>query len=99
MAGRFHRVPRLLLASLRSGPEFLGHDAERRHVPRHPLGRSVQARHAPSSVWILHVPKAIPHEPTDVELVVQNPGPAFGVPVDRARAPWPAEWTGNTFSI
>src|SRR5581483_923518 len=57
------------------------------------------SRHTLSGVRIFHVTKAIPHEPTDVELVVQNPGPALGVPVDRARTPGAAERAGDAFQV
>jgi hypothetical protein len=50
-------------------------------------GRGRPSRYPLSGVGILHVAQAVPHEPTDVELVVQDPCPALGVPVDRARAP------------
>jgi len=56
-------------------------------------------RYAFSGVRVLHVSKAVPHEPTDVELVVQNAGATLRVPIDRARAPGTAEWTANAFSI
>src|SRR5690242_4491388 len=88
-----------LLTRLGGGPKLVGHDPEYRHFARHPLRPWVQARHALSGVGILHVAQAIPHEPTDVELVVQNPGPAFSAPVNRARAPGAAEWACDAVSV
>src|SRR4029079_9365786 len=48
---------------------------------------------------IFDVTEAIPDEPTDIQLVVQNPCPALGVSVDGARAPSSTERAGNAFSI
>ena len=61
----------------------------------HPLGRRVQPRHALSGVRILHVAQAIPDQPADVQLVVQDAGSALGVAVDRARTPGATERTAT----
>jgi hypothetical protein len=66
---------------------------------RIPLGFRIEAGNSLSGVWILHVAQAVPHEPTDVEFVVQDARPALGVSVDRAGAPRTAEWTGDAFAI
>jgi len=52
-----------------------------------------------SGIGILHISKAIPHEPTDVEFVVQDAGATRCVPVDRARAPSATKRARNSFSI
>ena len=89
----------LLLALLRIRPQLVEHDSQLRDFLLHPLGRRVQTRHALSCVGILYVAEAIPHEPTDVQLVVQNSGSTLAVAVDRARTPRTAERAGNAFSI
>ena len=66
---------------------------------RHPLGCRIEPRHSLSGVRILHVAKAVPDQPADVQLVVQDAGSALGVAVDRARTPGAAERARNPFTI
>ena len=65
----------------------------------HPLGCRIQPRHALSGVRVLHVPKPVPDQAADVQLVVQDAGSAFRVAVDRARTPRATERAWDAFAV
>jgi hypothetical protein len=98
IAGGSDRVSTELLALLRVCPPLLGQDALLRDFFPHPLGFSIEARHVPCGVGILHIAQAVPNEPTDVELVVQDTRPALAVSVDWSRTPATAERNGDALS-
>ena len=59
----------------------------------------IQPRDAFAGVRILDVAQSVPDQAADVQLVVQDARSAFGVPVDGARTPTPAEWSSNPVLI
>ena len=74
---RLRRLPQLVVddAQLRARPSTIHSTA------------GFEPRHALAGVRILHVPQAVPDQPADVQLVVQDAGAALRVAVDRARTP------------
>ena len=77
-AGGLHRVP-----GLSSGADFAAVQSSSGTMRSsgtsfaHPLGFRIEPRHTLSGVGILHVAQAVPDQPADVQLVVQNPGSAL----------------------
>ena len=75
------------LSGLHLVPQFVLHDAQMRNVGRHPLRGQVGPRNASPRVRILHLAQAVPHEPPEVQLVVQDSRAARWITVNRARIP------------
>ena len=59
----------------------------------------VHANISLAGIRILAVAQAVPDELPNIELVVENAGPAAGIAVDRRRAPCAAERTGDAIGV
>ena len=80
-------LPRLHLL-----PQIVVDDAQLRDGCRHPRRGWIGPRNAFPCVRILDVSQAIPHESTDIQLVVQDSCAARWIAVNRARIPGLATW-------
>src|SRR5690606_31594279 len=99
VAGACDREAGRLLTVLRRFPELVAHNPEGRNLPRDPFRLRIQARDALARVRILHVSQPVPNHPADVQLVVQDAGAPFLVPVDRAWTPGSSKRSGDSLLI
>ena len=83
------------LARLDPVPQLLIDDPQLRDVLDDPGGLRIQPRDALSGVGVLDVGEAVPDEPADIELVVEDAGAALAVAVDRRLAPALARGAGD----
>jgi hypothetical protein len=84
----------ILLPCLHGLPELIVDDAQLRHLGDHPGARGIEARHALAGAWVLHVAQSVPHQAADVELIIEETGPAVGMTSDGGLAPHvtPGSW-------
>ncbi|OAZ71208.1 hypothetical protein SRCM100623_02098 [Acetobacter pasteurianus] len=75
------------LAGLDCIPQILINNPQVRHVPYDPGGFGVEAGDAFAGLRILEVMQPVPHQPTDIYLVIQNTGAARSIAVDRGKSP------------
>jgi len=87
------------LARLHMLPQVLIDHPQRRHILNDPSGVRIEPRHPRASSRVLHVAQAVPDQPADIELVVEDAGAAQAVAVDGARPPCPARRAGYAFGI
>ena len=80
-------------------PEFIVDDAQLGHVLRNPLGRRIRPGDTLAGVWIFQEPLPIPHQATDVQLVVENADAALRISVNRAGAPERPTRSADTFGV
>src|SRR5712691_3204635 len=99
VAGVGDRSSRCALTVLRGVPEFVTYYPERRKLLGDPFCFRIQARDAFARGRILDVPQSVPDQATDVQLVVQDSGAAFPVPVNRAGTPRSSERSGDPILI
>jgi hypothetical protein len=79
-------------------PDFIVDDSQLGHVLRDPLRRRIRAGDTLAGVWILQEPLPIPHQTTDVQLVVKNANASLRISVNRARAPERSTGAAHTLS-
>ena len=74
-------------------------DPQLRHLLGDPFALRIEARYAFAGIRVLDVAKAVPDQTADIQLVVQDSGPASPVAVDRARSPASAGRAGNALGV
>ena len=87
------------LARLDLRPEAVVDDAEVRDLGGDPGGGGIGARDAPAGGGVLEVAQPVPDQPPDVELVVEDPGAARRIAVDRRGAPAAAARAADTLAV
>ncbi|HYS24394.1 MAG TPA: hypothetical protein VEP46_02290 [Vicinamibacterales bacterium] len=93
------QLPSCSLASLDRAPEFIVDDPQLGDVSRHPLRRRIEARDAFACVGIFQVSKAVPNDPADVQLVIQNARAANNVSMDRTWVPTVLARAGDALRV
>src|SRR4051794_39217235 len=91
--------PDMALARLHGVPELLLDDAQGRDILDDPLRLRVHPRLALARRRILDEALAVPHETSDIELVVEDAVAALPVAVDGRRVPGAALRTGDALAI
>ncbi|HYT67904.1 MAG TPA: hypothetical protein VEL51_15855 [Vicinamibacterales bacterium] len=80
-------------------PDFIVDDSQLGHVLRDPLRRRIRPGDTLAGIWILQETLPIPHQTTDVQLVVENANASLRISVNRARAPERPTRTAHTFGV
>src|SRR5262249_58978053 len=75
------------------------HDAELRDVLRDPLIGLVEARDPLTGRRVLDVAQPVPHQPADIELVVEDAGAARWIAVDGRGVPFAASGTRHPVAV
>src|SRR5262249_31377081 len=87
--------PRALLPLFDPAPEVVIDNPEVRHLLNDPFGFWIQPCLPPTRARVFDELVAIPDQPADIKLVVEDPGAALPVAIDRGRSPAPAGRTRN----
>jgi len=88
-----------LLPLLHPIPEIPGDDAQLRDLLHDPAVRVIEAGDALARGRVFHVPQPVPHQPADIEFVVQNAGAAVGIAVNGRGVPLAASGPGNAVLV
>src|SRR5690606_4049067 len=91
--------PAAFLAGLDPVPELLIDDPQLGDVGDDPFGFRVRAGLTLAGAWLLYETLPVPDQTPDVDLIVQNAGPALGIAVDGGFVPGPAARAGHAFLI
>ena len=89
----------LPLPGLRGLPQFVVHDAEFGNLDDYPLLGRVEARDPLAGVGVLQEALAVPHQPADIELVVEQPRAAFRVAAQHGIGPELAGCAGDAVRV
>ena len=87
------------LAVLHRLPQRVVHDAQLGDLPDDPLLRGVDPRDPLSRLRVLDVAQPVPHQPADVELVVDQAGAPLRVAPDGRIGPELARGAGDAFPV
>ena len=85
---RFHLLPKIIFD-----------DPQMRHILHDPLIGRIEARQALARLGVLDVAQAVPDQPPDIELVVDDPRAALTVAADRTVAPIRAARSGDAVCV
>nr|WP_236261474.1 hypothetical protein [Brevundimonas nasdae] len=80
-------------------PSGVVDDAQLWHLGDDPVRFRIEPGHTAACAGILDEPLPIPHQSTDIELVVHQARAALGVTAHRRPAPGPAARAGDTFGV
>src|SRR3546814_1753512 len=80
-------------------PQRIVDDAQLRHFLDNPFGLWIEPRHSPACIRILDVAETIPHQASDLELVVDYPRAAVDVAADRRIHPDVAARTRHALGV
>lgn len=94
-----HLERSVVLAPFHPAPQVVGDDAQVRDFAALPLVRRIGPGYALASTRILYVGAAVPHQLSDVELVVENAGAALLLAADGRVAPGAPLGAGDAFLV
>lgn len=80
-------------------PERPADDPQLRHLMDNEGIIGVRSRAALAGIRIIHVAQAVPHQPAEIEFVVEDAGAARAVPVDGRSSPGGMTGARNTAAI
>ncbi|MEX2165786.1 MAG: hypothetical protein WD852_02010 [Methyloceanibacter sp.] len=89
----------MLLALFDTLPEIVVDDSQLRHRLDHPFVFRVGSRLTPPGIWVLHELLAVPDEPADIELIIENARAALPIAVNCGRSPAPGDGTRNALLV
>ncbi len=89
----------LALAVLDRLPQRIVDDAEFGNLRNDPLLGRIDPGHPLAGLRVLDIALPVPHQPADVELVVDEAGATFGVAPDGGIGPQPTGRAGDAFPV